>query len=90
MTTEPLIWACEVLYFPSVKKLPKNAIRSIRQDALKVKATISYKVNENVNFCKMGSVHVFTSHKDEEPSSLRKEIEKLTKEHEIDITFTTA
>ena len=87
---QPLIWACEVLYFPSVRKLPKNAIRAIRQDALKVKATISYKVNKNVNFCKMGSVHVFTSHKEEESSSLKKEIEELTKEHKIDITFTTA
>ena len=86
---EQLIWACEVLYFPRIKKLPQKAIRIIQQDALKIKETLRYKVN-HCKFCRVGSVHVFTNHLYNEAAGLEQETAKLAKNHEIEITFTTA
>ena len=86
---EPLIWACEVIFFPAVKMLPENALRIIDQDALKVKATLEHEVNCG-RFCKTGSVLVFTSHTAEEASSLKKEVEELRQKHDIEVTLSTA
>jgi len=86
---EPLIWACEILYFPRIKKLPQKAIRIIQQDVLKIKETLRYKVNHH-KFCRIGSVHVFTNHLYNEAAGLEQETAKLAKNHEIEITFTTA
>lgn len=87
---EPLIWACEVIFFPAVKKLPKNALRIIEQDALKVKETLRYKVGRDVNFCKMGSVLVFTSHTAKEASDLKPQVAGLESKHKLEATLSTA
>lgn len=78
MDTEPLIWVCEVLFFPRVKTIPNDAIQRIKQDALKVKETLRHKVgSSNRLFCKMGSVLIFTSHTAEEATNLRRQVKKL-------------
>ena len=85
---EPLIWACEVIFFPGVKKLPKNAIRIIEQDALKVKETLRYRVGRNPkNFCRIGSVLVFASHTAEEASDLKQQVVGLRNKHRLDVSF---
>ncbi len=73
-----------------VKRLPKNALKTIEQDALKVKETLRYKVGQNVNFCKMGSVLVFTSHTAEEASKLRQQIIRLRKKHKLEVVLSIA
>jgi len=90
VTVEPLIWACEVVFFPVVKKLPKNALKIIEQDALKVKDTLRHRVGRNLHFCKMGSVLVFTSHTAEEARELRQQIAKLSQKHKLEVTLATA
>lgn len=87
---EPLIWACEVIFFPRVKWIPKNALKIIEQDALKVKETLRYKVGRNVNFCKMGSVLAFTGHTAEEASDLELQLAKLTEKHDLEVILSTA
>ena len=84
MSMPLLIWACEIIYFPKTKKLPKNAIKTIKQDALKIKETIES------NFCKIGSVHVFTSHSHKEAAKLEQQTAQLAERQQIKITFTTA
>jgi len=79
-----IIWACEIIYFPKIKKIPKNAIKIIKQDTLKIKEAI------NCNFCKIGSVHVFTSHPHKEAAQLQQQIAQLAEKEQIEITFTTA
>ena len=79
-----LIWACEIIYFPRIKKIPKNAIKIIEQDSLKIKETM------NCNFCKIGSVHVFTSHPHRPAAHLEQQTAKLAERQQIEITFTTA
>lgn len=86
---EPLIWACEVIFFPVVKKLPKNALKIIEQDALKVEATLRHEVNRRP-FCKIGSVLVFTSHTAEEASDLKQQIAGLGQKHKLEITLSTS
>ena len=87
---EPLTWACEVIFFPGVKGLPKNAFKIIKQDALKVKETMRHKVGRDVNFCKMGSILVFTSHTAEKASDLKQQIVRLEKKHKIEVLLSTA
>jgi len=84
LSIQLLVWACEIIYFPKIKKLPKNAIKIIEQDTLKIKETI------NCNFCKIGSVHVFTSHPHKEAAQLQQRIAQLAARQQIEITFTTA
>jgi len=90
LNIEPLIWACEIIYFPRIRKLPENALKIIQQDTLKVKETLNYKITDNKTFCKIGSVHVFTSFPETAASSLQHEITRLADKHEIEITLTTA
>ena len=87
---EPLILACEVVFFPRVKKLPKIALKIIEQDTLKVKETLRYKIGRNIDFCKMGSVLVFTSHTAEEASDLKQQVTRLRKKHKLEVTLLTA
>ena len=84
VSIQPLIWACEIIYFPKIKKLPKNGIKTIEQDTLKIKETI------NSNFCKIGSVYAFTSHSHKETAQLQQQITQLAEKEQIEITFTTA
>jgi len=84
LSIQLLIWACEIIYFPKIRKLPKNAIRIIEQDTLKIKETI------NSNFCKIGSVHVFTSHSHKEAAHLEQQTAQLAERQKIETTFTTA
>lgn len=79
-----LIWACEIIYFPRIKKIPKNAIKTIEQDTLKIKET------KNCNFCKIGSVHVFTSHPQILAAHLEQQTAQFAERQQIKITFTTA
>jgi hypothetical protein len=90
LNIEPLIWACEIIYFPKNRKLPENAAKIIEQDTLKVRATLDYKITDNKTFCKIGSVHVFTSFPQTTASILQREITTLAKKHKIEITLTTA
>ena len=87
---EPLIWACEVIFFPGVKKLPENALKITKQDALKVKETLSYKVGRDIPFCKMGSVHVFASHTAEDTLDLKEKTTRLGQKLELEVTLTRA
>ena len=84
LSTQPLIWACEIIYFPKIKKIPKNAIKIIKQGTLKIKETI------NCNFCKIGSVYVFTSHSHKEAAQLQQQIAQLAEREQIEITYATA
>jgi hypothetical protein len=90
LNMEPLIWACEIIYFPKNRKLPENAIKIIEQDTLKVKATLDYKIMDNKAFCRIGSVHVFTSFPQTATSFLQQGTSALTEKHKIEITLTTA
>jgi len=90
LNIEPLIWTCEIIYFPKNGKLPENAVKIVEQDTLKVKATLNYKIMENKTFCKTASVHVFTSFPQTKTAFLQQETEALTKKHRIEITLTTA
>jgi len=89
LNIEPLIWACEIIYFPGIRKLPKNAVKIIEQDTQKVRATLDYKIRGNKTFCKIGSVHVFTSFPKPQ-SVLQQEIATLAQKHKVEIAFTTA
>jgi len=80
----PLIWACEIIFFPKTKQLPENAIKTIRQDALKIKET------KNRNFCKIGSVHVFTGHLSGLTAQLEQQVREFADREQIEIAFTTA
>ena len=84
LSIQLLIWACEIIYFPKIKKIPKNAIKTIKQDTLKIKETI------NCNFCRIGSVHVFTSHPHKEATQLHQQIAQLAEREQVEITLTTA
>ena len=90
VTTEPLIWACEVLFFPKVKPLPKNAWQIIEQEARKVKATLRYPVGHNVHFCKLGSILVCTSHPAEDALELKHQVTNLSQKHTLEVTLATA
>ena len=90
VTTSPLLWVCEVVFFPQLAAIPKNATEIVRQDALKVKATLNHKVSQDVNFCEMGSILVSSSLSQGETVSLRREILKLGKECKLKIFFITA
>lgn len=87
---EPLIWACEVIFFPRTRKLPKNALKIIQQDTLKVKETLKHKVNQDKRFCKSGSVLVFTSHTTKETKDLKQQVARLGKKHKVETHFLTA
>jgi len=89
LNIEPLIWACEIIYFPGIRKLPENAVKIIEQDTQKVRATLDYKIVENKTFCKIGSVHVFTSFPETTAHLLKQETEKIAQKHKVEITFTT-
>jgi hypothetical protein len=90
LNMEPLIWACEIIYFPKIRKLPENAVKIIEQDTLKVRAIVDYKIMDNKTFCKIGSVHVFTSFPQTATSFLQQGTSALTEKHKIEITLTTA
>jgi len=90
LNIEPLIWACEIIYFPRIRKLPENALKIIEQDTLKVRATLDYKIMENKTFCKIGSVHVFPSFPKTTVFFLKQQTEKMAEKHKIEITLTTA
>ena len=90
VNTTPLIWACEVIFFPRVKTIPNNAIQLIEQDALKIKGTLGYALGRNVHFCKMGSVLVFTSHTHEESAGLKRQVKELREKLELKVTLLTA
>lgn len=62
VTVEPLIWACEVVYFPRTKPIPRNAYEIIEQDVLKLEETLEHKVGSEISFCRFASTLVFTSH----------------------------
>lgn len=90
VTVEPLIWACEVVFFPGVKTLPKNALKIIEQDTLKVKETLRHTVGRNAHFCKKGSVLVFTNHAAEEATELKQQLAKLSQKNKLEVTLATA
>jgi hypothetical protein len=87
----PLIWACEVVFFPKMSAIPSNADRPVNQDTLKVKETLRYKVGlDNTTFSKMGSILVFTSHNAKEASILAQKVEQIRQALRIDISLFTA
>jgi len=90
VTVEPLIWVCEVVFFPKVKGIPKNALRIIKQDALKVKETLKHKVGRDVNFCKMGSVLVFINHTAKGIADLKRQIDRLAEHLNLEVILATA
>lgn len=87
----PLIWACEVVFFPRVKEIPNDAIMLVRQDALKIEATSRHKESiEDVNYCKMASVLVFTGHPAEEAALLARQLKDLENTVKVEIILSTA
>ena len=88
--TTPLIWVCEVIFFPRVKTIPNNAILQIRQDALKVVETLKHKVGSSRLFCELGSVLVFTGHTTERAADLKAQVSLLGKKLGLEVAFSTA
>jgi len=87
----PLIWACEIVFFPKMNNIPSNADRPINQDSLKVKETLRHKVgSENIGYFKMGSTLVFTSHTAKEASILAQKVEQIRQALRLDILLFTA
>jgi len=87
----PLIWVCEVVFFPKMRVIPNTAILQIRQDSLKVKETLRHRVGaKSERYCITGSVLVFSSHNAKEAADLKKQVEKLEETLELEIILTTA
>ncbi|NIO36291.1 hypothetical protein GTO27_01150 [Candidatus Bathyarchaeota archaeon] len=86
----PLIWACEVLFFPRVNSFPTDGIPQIRQDALKVKDALNHKIDSETLFCKSGSVLVFTSHTAEEAADLSRQIKGLADTLRLEVILSTS
>jgi len=88
--TTPLVWVCEVIFFPRVKTIPNNAILQIRQDALKVAETLKHKIGSSKLFCKLGSVLVFTSHTAERATELKAQVSLIGEKLGLEVAFSTA
>jgi hypothetical protein len=86
----PLIWVCEVIFFPRVTRMPNDAILQIRQDALKVAETLRHKVGSSRPFCRFGSTLVFASHTAEEVVDLKSQVSSLGMRLGIEIAFSIA
>ena len=84
---EPLIWTCEVIFFPWVERLPTNACKIIEQDGLKVRETLKWKVGRNQSFCMTGSVLVFTSHAAEEVLDLKQSVTDFGDKQNLEAIF---
>ena len=87
---EPLIWVCEVIFLPRAQTLPKNAIKPIKQDTLKVKETLGHKVGRDISFCKLGSVLVFTSHTTGKTENLKRQVAGLSAGYGVEVCLATA
>jgi len=91
VNTAPLIWVCEVIFFPRVRTIPNDAIQLIEQDALKAKETLRHKVGpRSTCYCKMGSDLVFTGHSAEGASDLRRQTKELEEKLKIEVILSTA
>jgi len=88
--TSPILWVCEVIYFPRIARIPENAIKIIEQDSLKVKETLGHRLEKGIPFCKSGSVLVFTGFTSDEDAPLGENIQELEDELGLSITYTTA
>lgn len=88
--TTPLVWVCEVIFFPIVTRIPDNAILQIRQDALKVAETLKHKIGSSTPFCKLGSTFVFTSHTAERAADLKSQVSSVEEKLGLEVIFTTA
>lgn len=87
----PLIWVCEVAFFPKIRAIPNTAFLQIRQDSLKVKETLKHRVGaQSERYCITGSVLAFSSHNTKEATYLKKQVEKLEETLELEIILTTA
>lgn len=86
---EPLIWACEVIFFPGIRNFPKNGEKMIEQDALKLKETLKHKPNRTHNFCRAGTVLVFTNHSRRDTKNLKRYITQLREKLELEIILST-
>jgi len=84
LSIHPLIWACEIIYFPKTRRIPQNAIKIIKQDTFKIKETI------NGSFCRIGSVHVLTCHPREEATQLQYQVAHLVEREFVEVILTTA
>lgn len=90
LDTTPLIWVCEIIFFPKAKTIPNNAILQIKQDALKVAENLKHKVGSGIPFCELGSTFVFTSHTAERAADLKAQVSLLGEELGLEVTFSTA
>jgi hypothetical protein len=81
LTFKPLIWACEIIYFPIIHVLPQDGVRIVEQDMLKIKETLDF------GFAEFGSVHVFTSHQQREALQLQQQTAQLAQKHNVETTF---
>jgi hypothetical protein len=88
--TTPLIWVCEVVFFPRMKTIPDSAILPVRQDALKVVETMKHKVCSNSLFCEYGSVLVYTSHTAERAAELKTQVSLVGEKLGLEVAFSTA
>ena len=87
----PLLWVCEVAFFPKIRAISNTAFLQIRQDSLKVKETLKHRVGaKSERYCMTGSVLVFSRHNTREAADLRKQVEKLEETLELEIILTTA
>lgn len=91
VNTSPLIWVCEVIFFPRVKTIPNSAIHLIEQDALKAQESLRHRIgSRSVRYCKMGSVLVFTGYTAEGASDLRGQVRELEERLKIEVILSTA
>ncbi|MDH5481830.1 MAG: hypothetical protein OEY22_02970 [Candidatus Bathyarchaeota archaeon] len=86
----PLIWVCEVMFFPRVKAIPGNAILQIGQDAMKVAETLKHKVGSDTLFCELGAVLVFTNHAAEKAADLKTDVSLIEERLGIEATLFSA
>jgi len=88
----PLLWVCEIIFGAHIEDdLPKNWVKHVTQDSLKVIETLSYKVGKDVNFAAHGSVIVFLGIKpNAKTKRLKEEIRRFNSSKQFDIRFQTA
>ena len=75
----PLLWVCEIVFGAHVEDdLPRNWVKNVTQDALKVIDTLGYKVGKGAHFAKSGSVLVFLGVTSEKTKKLEEEIRQFS------------
>lgn len=79
----PLSLAVEVAYFPSIRRIPERAPKTVKQDYDKLVALQNYKILGITPFCKKAVMTVFTSHGKEELMRLESDLRRFILSPEV-------